>query len=344
VKRVSILVVLVAGAVATVTFILNRNNFHLTTHAVSAPVVSSHIEAIVAPGRVEPVSEEVNVSSQVPGKLSWVPLEEGDHVRRGQIIAEISNEDYRARVVSAEAQIRLREAELLRILNGSREQERREALAAVKEAEAVLANAKLEQLRRQELYRSKVISKSESERAEREHDVAKARYDAAREHHSFVDATAREDDRLRAEAEVAVARAQALEAKALLEKTVIRSPIVGVVLRKHLHTGESISDLLQSPIYTLADPSQLRVRVDVDERDIAKIRVGQRAWFTADAYGDKRFWGRVVKIGQILGKKNIRSDGPTERVDQKILETLVDLEPGSGLPIGLRVNSYLAVE
>jgi len=344
VKRVSILVVLLAGAVATVSFILKRNNPHVTTHAVSAPVASNHIEAIVAPGRVEPVSEEVRVSSQVSGKLSSVPLEEGDHVRRGQIIAEISNEDYRARVVSAEAHIRLRETELLRILNGSREQERREALAAVKEAEAVLANANLEQLRRQELYRTGVISKSENERAEREHDVAKARYDAAREHHSFVDATAREDDRLRAEAEVAVARAQALEAKALLEKTAIRSPIDGVVLRKHLHTGESISDLLQSPIYTLADPSQLRVRVDVDERDIAKIRVGQRVWFTADAYGDKRFLGRVAKVGQILGKKNIRSDEPTERVDRKILETLVDIEPGSGLPIGLRVNSYLAVE
>ncbi len=102
--------------------------------------------------------------------------------------------------------------------------------------------------------------------------------------------------------------------------------------------------MLQSPIYTLADSSVLRVRVDVDERDIARIRVGQRAWFTAGAYGEKKFWGRVVKVGQILGKKNIRSDEPTERVDQKILETLVDLEPGARLPIGLRLTSHLVVE
>jgi HlyD family secretion protein len=330
-------------AVVAVTVIVNRSAPPSITEAVSHPLAPK-AEVIVAPGRVEPVSEEVKISSQVPGKLSSVPLEEGNRVVRGQLIAVIWNEEYRARVASAEAQLKLREAELLRIVNGSREQERREALAAVKEADAVLANARFEQHRRQELYRAGVISKSEAERAEREYDVARARHDAAREHHSFVDAAAREDDRMRAEAEVAVARAQLAEARALLDKTEVRSPINGVVLRKHLHSGESISDLLQSPIYTLADASVLRVRVDVDERDIAKIRLGQRVWFTADAYGGKKFWGRVVRVGQILGKKNIRSDEPTERVDQKILETLVDLDPGSKLPIGLRLNSYVPVE
>jgi multidrug resistance efflux pump len=248
------------------------------------------------------------------------------------------------RTLTAQAQLKLREAELARLLNGSREQERREALAAVKESEAVLANAKAEERRKDELYRVGVISKSEADLADREYGVAKAQYDAAREHHAFVDATAREDDRKRAEAEVMVARAQIAEAKAMLEKTGIRSPIDGVILRKHMHAGETISDLLQSPIYTLADLSVLRVRVDVDERDISKIRIGQRAWFTADTFGKKKFWGRVVRVGQILGQKNIRSDEPTERVDQKILETLIELEPGSGLPIGLRVNSHLMVE
>jgi hypothetical protein len=86
------------------------------------------------------------------------------------------------------------------------------------------------------------------------------------------------------------------------------------------------------------------VRIDVDERDVAQLRIGQRAWFTADAYGGKKFWGRVVRVGRILGKQTIRSDEPTERVDKKILETLAELEPRSGLPIGLRVTSYLVLE
>ncbi len=342
-RRFSISILLLAAAAAAVVFVLRRNTEPATIQSASAPA-QPEAETIVAPGRVEPASEEVKISSQVPGRLSSVPLEEGDRVRRDQVIAVISNEDCRARLASAEARLKLREAELQRIVNGSRDQERREALAFVKEAEAVLAHAKSELARKQELFRNDDISRSDKERAEREYEVAKARYDATREHHAVVDAAARDDDRLRAEAEVAVARAQILEAKTLLDKTEVRSPIDGRVLRKHLHTGESISDLLQSPIYTLADASVLRVRVDVDERDIARIRVGQRAWFTAGAYGEKKFWGRVVKVGQILGKKNIRSDEPTERVDQKILETLVDLEPGARLPIGLRLTSHLVVE
>src|SRR5262249_8598715 len=162
-----------------------------------------------------------------------------------------------------------------------REQERREAFAGVKETEASLANAKLEQTRKQELYHSGVISRSEADQADREFEVARARYDAAREHHALVNAEAREDDRMRADAEFAAARGRWLEAKALLEKTEVRSPIDGVILKKHLHTGESISDLLQSPIYTLGDVSVLRARVDVDERDVARLWIGQPVWLTA---------------------------------------------------------------
>jgi HlyD family secretion protein len=342
-KRAAGLLFFLAAAAVVGTFVLPRNAPQAITQADSSPTPQQQ-EIIVAPGRIEPVSEEVKVSSQVPGRLASVPLEEGFRVRTGQVIASIANEEYAARVAVAEAELKLREAELTRLLNGAREQERGEALAAMKEAEAMLEHARSDQARKQALYRTDDVSRSDAEQADRELAVAQARFAAAREHHALVDAAAREDDRLKAEAQVAVARAQLAEAKALLDKTEVRSPIDGVVLRKHLHTGESISDLLQSPIYTLGDATRLRVRVEVDERDFAKVKVGQRAWFTADAYDDKKFWGRVVRVGQILGRKSIHSDEPTERVDQKILETLVDLEPDSKLPIGLRVTSHLVIE
>ena len=62
---------------------------------------------------------------------------------------------------------------------------------------------------------------------------------------------------------------------------------------------------------------------------------------TADTYGNKRFPGRVVRIGQELGRKNVRTDEPTERVDNKILETLVELDNDVDLPVGLRVNAFI---
>ena len=121
------------------------------------------------------------------------------------------------------------------------------------------------------------------------------------------------------------------------------SSIGGAILRKHHREGESVSNSTSSPdpIFTIGDKSVLRVRVDVDEADVSKLSLGQRAYVTADAYGAQRFPGRVVRIGEELGRKNVRTDEPTERVDTKILETLVELDKGVDLPIGLRVNAYI---
>ena len=94
---------------------------------------------------------------------------------------------------------------------------------------------------------------------------------------------------------------------------------------------------------TLGDTAGLRVRVDVDESDIGKVQVGQSAYVSAQAYGDRKFWGRVVRISQMLGKKNIRTEEPTERIDTKILETLIELQEDHKLPSGLRVNAFIVV-
>jgi HlyD family secretion protein len=71
------------------------------------------------------------------------------------------------------------------------------------------------------------------------------------------------------------------------------------------------------------------------------VTAGQQAWVTADAYGDRRFAGTVLRVGEVLGRKNIRTDEPGERVDTKVLETLIDLEPGTRLPVGLRVDAFI---
>jgi ABC exporter DevB family membrane fusion protein len=300
---------------------------------------------VAAPGRVEPISEEINLGADISGKIKEVLVEEGDRVKKGQVVAILENENYQAQVSSAQAMLKLKEAELRRIINGARNQERRGAWAEVKEAEAVMKNARADLERRRTLYRKGIIAREEVERAEREYSVAKARYEAAVEHHGLIDDEAREEDRSKAEADVALAKARLDEARAILEKTIIRSPVTGVVLRKHLNTGEVISNTsnITMPIVTVADNSTLRVRVDVDETDVGKVQIGQKAYVTADAYGNEKFWGHVTRIGQVLGKKNIRTDEPTERVDTKILETLIELGNAHKLPIGLRVDAFIVV-
>jgi HlyD family secretion protein len=314
------------------------------TAAVAATASASHeLLPIAGPGRVEPYSEDIKIGSELSGRLKSVNVEEGDAIRHGQVLAELENADYRAQVESARANVVAKEAALRKVINGARRQERDEAWSSVNEAKAVMENSQSELHRRQELFSAGVVSREELDRYAREADVARAKYDAAVQQHALVDDHAREEDQSLAEADLKLAQGQLAEAEARYEKTFIRSPIDGSVLRKHHRSGESVSNssTVPDPVLTIGDRKTLRVRVDVDETDVSKVLVGQRAYVTADAFGKQKFWGHVVRVGQQLGPKNVRTDEPTEKVDTKILETLVELNPGSQLPDGLRVDAFI---
>jgi HlyD family secretion protein len=326
----------------TASLVVGSRRAHEST-AASAPSSHSSPRMIAGPGRVEPSSEDIKIGSEWSGRLKVVNVEEGDAIRRGQVLAELENADYRAQVESARANVIAKQAVLRKVINGARRQERDEARSSVNEAKAVTENAKSELHRRQELFSAGVVSREELERYAREADVAQAKYEAAVQQHALVDDRAREEDQSLAEADLQLAQAQLDEAQARYDKTFIRSPIDGTVLRKHHRSGESVSNssTVPDPVLTIGDRKTLRVRVDVDETDVSKVNVGQKAYVTADAFGTQKFWGHVVRVGQQLGPKNVRTDEPTEKVDTKILETLVELDPGSHLPDGLRVDAFI---
>jgi ABC exporter DevB family membrane fusion protein len=327
----------------TGTFVLASRRAHESAEAAKAAAANRGPLLVAGPGRVEPASEDIKIGSELSGRLKVVNVEEGDAIRRGQVLAELENSDYRAQVDSARANVIARESTLRKVINGARHQERAEAWSSVDEAKAVMENAKSERNRRQELFSAGVVSREELDRYAREADVAKAKYEAAVQQHALVDDDAREEDQSLAEADVKLAQAQLDEAEARYQKTFIRSPIDGNVLRKHHRSGESVSNssTVPDPILTIGDRKSLRVRVDVDETDVSKVSVGQQAYVTADAFGKQKFWGHVVRVGQQLGPKNVRTDEPTEKVDTKILETLVELDAGSTLPDGLRVDAFI---
>lgn len=341
-------VILIVGLsifLLTASLVVASRRTHELTPATAASARNTP-RTIAGPGRVEPSSEDIKIGSELSGRLKVVNVEEGDAIRRGQVLAELENADYRAQVDSARANVIAKQAMLRKVINGARRQERDEARSSVNEAKAVTENAKSELRRRQELFSAGVVSREELERYAREADVAQAKYEAAVQQHALVDDHAREEDQSFAEADLKLAQAQLDEAQARYDKTFIRSPIDGTVLRKHHRSGESVSNssTVPDPVLTIGDRKTLRVRVDVDETDVSKVNVGQKAYVTADAFGTQKFWGHVVRVGQQLGPKNVRTDEPTEKVDTKILETLVELDPGSHLPDGLRVDAFIAPE
>jgi HlyD family secretion protein len=158
-------------------------------------------------------------------------------------------------------------------------------------------------------------------------------------------ATADDLDKARDQAEVdrrsvEGADARRDQARATLERLAVRAPIDGEVLQVKYRAGEYVTPG-GDPLIVMGDTRVLRVRVDVDERDIGRIAVGDPAYVVADAYPARRFEGSVVEIGRRMGRKNVRTDDPTERIDTKILETVIELTDAHGLVPGLRVTGYV---
>src|SRR3974377_1976023 len=138
----------VCGLTATVIW----GNPLVSKHARPAKATVQSEFLIAADGPVEPGSEDIKLASELNGKLKTMLVEEGDHVQRGQVMAELENSDYRAQVEAAAAEVSQREAELRKVINGARTQERREALSTVAEAQAVMNNAQSEMGGRQKVF------------------------------------------------------------------------------------------------------------------------------------------------------------------------------------------------
>jgi HlyD family secretion protein len=312
--------------------------------SVDIPQTSLAVGMIAAAGKVEPVSGEYEIAAEIKGRLKSVLVDEGDHVSAGQVVAVIDNADFLAAVSEAQSGVALRESELQRLLAGARPEKRREAEAALQDADAVLGLAKLQLERRLKLRERGIVSQEALDQTRAALASATAKRAMLDEQFRLITAPPRPEDVAIAEAKLAEAKAKLAEAQALLAKTIIRAPIDGTVLRRERRTGEAVTDLPLTTILRLGDIHRLRVRAYVDEADVAPLAVGQKVEITADAYPGQRFFGTVARVGASLGRKTFHSDVPTEKLDSKVLEVLIDLDDGVRLPVGLRVTAFISHE
>jgi HlyD family secretion protein len=296
---------------------------------------------LAAPGRVEPGSEERVLSAPRPGIITAMMVDENDHVRAGQVLAELDRADLVAQLHAAQAGVELQRAQRARLSHGARVEERHESADRLAEAEAHLAYAVSEYARRVHLRDQGAVASVDIDAAQRELDVAKARRNEAAARSSLVSSSARADELAIADAEIGLAQAKVAEMEAQIDKTFVRAPIDGTVLHRFAKLGESVGTEDPTPLFVVGALATLNVRAEIDELDVARVHVGDRAYVTADAYPNKKFGGKITRVAQRVAAKNIVTDRPGERQDRKVLETLIALDPGANLPIGLRVDVFV---
>jgi multidrug resistance efflux pump len=150
----------------------------------------------------------------------------------------------------------------------------------------------------------------------------------------------RSEDVVQARARVLAAAARRDQAQAQLDRLTVRAPIAGQILQLKFRAGEYYTPGGDA-LVVMGDTRILRVRMDVDERDVARVALGDKAFATLPAFPGRRFPGTVVEVGKHMGRKNVRTDDPTERIDTKILEVVFQLDDAHELVPGLRVVGYI---
>jgi multidrug resistance efflux pump len=294
---------------------------------------------LAAAGRVEGASETIEVGAGLDGVIAELRVREGERVQAGDVLAIIDRRELTAELAGAKATAEAARQARRRILRGSREEDRDRADAEVAAAEAVLAEARSQQQRSLLLFTEGVISAAQRDEARRVLDVSEAQLAAARKRAELVKAPALPEEAARADAEVRSADERVRAVEQTLQKTFVRAPISGTVLRTLLEPGESFSTLVPRPILSLADTSRLRVRAEVDERDVGRVVVGQRVLVRGDGWEDAGIPGIVTSRGAEMGRRTVRSADPAEKSDRDVLEVLVDVDrQDPRLVFGLRVT------
>jgi len=291
-------------------------------------------------GVVEPDREEVGVTGQVAGRIAEVLVKEGDKVSADAPLLRLDDAVHKATVAIAEADLETAKVRRDKTLAGSRAEDIRASIAQVREAQARanLSRGVFERL--EKLAASNAATADELDRARRQADADRFATNAAEARRAAVVNGSRAEDIAEAEALVKAAEARLLEAQARLDELTIRAPMAGEILQVKVRPGAYYQPGATAPI-VLGDTSHLTVRVDIDERDFARIRAGDPVKVVAKAFGDKVFAGKVRELGRRMGRKNVRTDDPTELNDTKILEVVVALDTFEGLVVGQRVTALI---
>ncbi|HUV70431.1 MAG TPA: efflux RND transporter periplasmic adaptor subunit [Terracidiphilus sp.] len=325
-KRLIPIVILLAAAIAAGVYFYPR--FVKKPAPTNELTLSGNIEA-----------HESLVGFKVPGRIVELPVEEGQQVEQGALLARLEDADYKQKVKIDETTVAARASSLALTLAGTREQEVKVSHQMVLDAQADLAQKKADNDRAQQLFAKDEISAQDSELAATALKRATANAAAAQQRYNQAVEGSRKED-------IAIARANLAQADASLglsrineSYTTLRAPSSGVITVRQAELGEVVSP--GAPVVTLADLDHVWLRAYIAETDLGKIHWGQDASITTDSYPGKQYHGRISFISPDaeFTPKSVQTS--TERVTL-VYRIKIDIDnPNHELKPGMPADAHI---
>jgi HlyD family secretion protein len=254
---------------------------------VSKVVRRDVVQTIVSSGRVE-TPYRVDIGAQIVGTVAQVPVEQGDRVKAGQTLIVLEASEAEAVVKQAQVSVAQAEARIRQL----RELQLPVASQSLRQAQVNLENARAQLERNQRLYEGGFIGKSALDDLQRAVDVAQTQVDSARKQVQTAQPTG--SDYALATTALAQAQANLQAARARLAYTTIAAPRDGTLIARDVERGDVVQP--GKVLMVLSPEGETQLVVQIDERNLSRLRLGQPALASADAYPNERFKAEVVYV------------------------------------------------
>ncbi len=251
-------------------------------------------KGIEASGTLE--ATEADLGFQVPGRIDSIMVQEGDRVTAGERLAVLDLKELSARREAASAQGAAQRARLAELERGFRPEEIAQAEVALRSASFRLSDAERDRTRVRNLFEGGAVSRQALDNQESTYNVALAERDRLQEQVTLLKSGSRPEQISAQRALVAQAQAALAQTEATLTQAVVVAPFPGTVTRRQREPGEVVSAGL--PVVSLANLDDRWVRIYVREDEVGRVRIGEKAEITVDAFPGKTYAGEVVFIAQ----------------------------------------------
>lgn len=247
-------------------------------------------------------AHRIELAAKVIGKVSWIGVEKGDRVREGQELVRLEDEEYRAQLLQARGNLINLQAQLDQLVNGSRPEEVARAKADLENARANENNAKVTLDRTRPLVDQGIMTKQNLDDAQAKYDGAVAQRMSLQRTYDLTALGPRKEQIDAARGLVEQAKGQLAYAQVQLDNTVIRAPVSGTVLERNVEKGEFVTTGFvgdkgaKGYVVSLADLNDLKVELDINQNDFAKLGPRQRGVVTTDAFPDRRYEGFIDEV------------------------------------------------
>ncbi len=247
-------------------------------------------DKILRAGDIVP-EKQVTIYSKVQGWVEKINVREGDRVKAGQVLVTLDAREAEATVAQAKASLEAATARLKQVKATSEET----VQSQIQQTKATLELAEADLKRAQDLQQKNFIARQQLDEARTKYNVAKAGYDLAM---NSIRQKTWENDIALAEAQVRQAKANLDLSQAQLANLIIQSPMSGGITKRYVDPGTMVKDT--SPILTLMDLSELKMVVNVIEKEFVRLQIGQPVKITVSALPNRVFAGRIAVITPAL--------------------------------------------